>query len=171
MFYKKKKQKILCSILYFFVTFIICMPSQAHLIEGSDWNDMDLIVSDCDVLSGIFTNVASFQINQDDLITFSPELSIFANSISLYGSLQSIALSDSTLIFNAQTTIYMDSLSSIVMFGDGNYLEMTANSMTINGTIDIEANPPNTVPIPSSAILLGFGIAGIGLIKKRAKKS
>jgi len=143
-------------------------PSYASLVTGTDWNGMDLIPGNGDVLSGVFTNVRSFKINTGDIVNFSPQLDVFANSISIYGYLDSLATSGSTLSLNSITTIYLDSAGQINMFGNGNSLNLTAQTLVLNGSINPQADPPaSTAPLPSSAILFGSALAGFGLLRKK----
>ena len=149
----------------------LASPSYASLITGTDWNGMDLVPSNGDILSGVFTDVRLFQISAGDIVAFGPQLDIFANSISIYGTLDGPASSDSTLSLDSSTSIYLDSSSSIIMYGNGNSLYLVAGeTVVLNGYINIQADQQqNAVPLPSSVILFGPVVAGFGLLRKKLR--
>src|SRR5271157_3437591 len=107
--------KRIFSIVCLLAILLFGSPSHASLITGSDWNGMDFIPGNGDILSGVFTNVNTFQINTGDIVLFGTQLEIFANTISIYGTLNGYASSSSTLSLNALTNINLASSGSINM--------------------------------------------------------
>jgi hypothetical protein len=144
-------------------------PTQASLITGSDWNGMDFIPGNGDILSGVFTNVNAFQINAGDIVSFGTQLEVFANAITIYGALNSYATSSSTLTLNA-LNINLASSGSINMSGYGNSLSLNAGTLILNGSINTDDQSQLApVPLPSSIILFGSSlIVGFGLLRKLA---
>lgn len=98
-------------VLCLLVLLLFSSPSHSCLLTGSDWNGADLIPENGDVLSGVFTNVGSFRIDEGSSVMFSSPLEIVANSISIYGSLGSNDASTSLSL--SAVTIYLASSAFI----------------------------------------------------------
>lgn len=192
MYGKTKMCKMFFFTLCLVTSLFMSSPAHSLLITGSDWNGMDLIPGGGDSLSGIFTNVGLFRINGGSTVSYGTKLDIFANFISIYGSLSSNGLPGSSLYLNSNTDIYLAPSGSISASGEGSTLTFVGGSIVLDGSIitptgtypqdfgnkvitsghDITVRP-SIVPIPPSVILFGSAIAGLGLLRRRfqTKKS
>ena len=195
-FCKGFRKTHLIKIVVVVASMFTTLSAHAAFYNGGDWGGADLTLLNGDSLSGTFTNVGLFTIQNGALISGgASNLSVSAGSILIDGSLNGLISPDYDLSLLAQTTITLNGslaywqnialVANLIAFGGSasmtNGAGMVApisgvfppsgfggGSISLReGNISLGGGNVNlATPIPAAACLLGSGLLGLMGIKR-----
>ncbi len=140
-------------LLIIFSLLLISEPfankASAYYYSGGDWGGANLLLYDGDTLSGTFSNIGLFQINNAAVVTsITEQLGIYANSMQIDGTLKFDNFVYPQLTLSSKTSITLSSNATI---------------NASNGTLNLIAGTVNgSTTLGSGSITLGDG--GITLV-------
>ena len=196
-FCKGFRKTHLIKIVVVVASMFTTLSSHAAYYNGGDWGGTDLTLLNGDSLSGTFTNVGMFNIQNGAVISGgASNLSVSAGSILINGSLNGLNSPSYDLSLLAQTTITLNGslaywqnialMANLIAIGDS--ASITNGTGTVapisgifppsgfgGGSISLRdgnislggGNVSLATPIPAAAWLLGSGLLGLMGIRRR----
>ncbi len=137
MRYKRLATRVIfiISLSMLFVPVVFDNKANAYLYMGGDWGGGNLLLNDGDTLSGTFSNIGLFQINNGAIVTsVSEQLGIYANSINIDGTLKFENFTNPQLTLSSQTSIVLTPNSAINV-SNGAINLASGTTATLNGGI------------------------------------